>query len=77
MHADCGHQWRVGWTALIWGTLLQNLLRVMVKRMVKDLVFLIRNLEYGAAQRQFVNLARNFRQQDFNATVLFFTRETF
>ena len=40
--------------------------------MTQKIVFLIRNLEYGGAQRQLVTLAKNLNQKSFEITVLYF-----
>lgn len=40
--------------------------------MVKKVVFLIRDLNYGGAQRQLVTLVKGFDQQRFDVTVLYF-----
>lgn len=45
---------------------------VIFKAMIKKIVFLIRRLDYGGAERQLVTLAKGFDKQGLDVTVLYF-----
>lgn len=45
---------------------------MLAKKMKKNIAFLIRDLEYGGAQRQLVTLVKEFDKRDFDLSLLYF-----